>query len=368
MTDLRPAEESREPWPCDAQHITAAWLDDDFYASDHSVAATHFEIRDDNASHQAAALQLVHALLLGTRPAESDLREQRIGAVMREIQSQFVRAAEDSVAPALPEIVGSPRRMRNWLYWSGAAALLTTTMLALLTFIGQTPASAAAGELNRIIAANAQTVDRTYQIAVEASLSPTRRGNRPAELERSRPPKPPMDGAILHIRGNRQFVLVRKTASGLPFITGSNGKTSWAVRPDGPVRVSADLERFNHDVPGHEQAMPLINIQDALERLREAYDIQLQPAEEQRQAAAPAAELQRLIVAVKKRTYRGPERVEITYAIRSGLIQRLRFVDMPYGPERLNLRLTLVDDRPLGDALFDHTTHHGSERTLEFEE
>lgn len=179
--------------------------------------------------------------------------------------------------------------------------------------------------------------------------------------ERQRPPKPPLSGAIVHVRRGGQFVLSRQTSDGRTFLTGSNGWTSWAVRPDGSVRESTDLNEFNRDVPGHEHSMPLIHIEEGLERLLEAYDydVRLLPVETADDAVAEDNPT-RPIFAVKKRHYRGPKRVEISYSVRSGLIQQLRFVEMPYGPEHL----TLIKERPLGDRLFDHESHHKTDQPV----
>lgn len=271
--------------------------------------------------------------------------------------------------PALPVLaVGRPhRRLRRVAVIAGVAASLVVLLAVLWNGLGDTPASAASVELNRIIAANAKPTDRTYQIVVEQVAPPQPRGERPEPPVPGRPPKPPMDGAMLHVRRGGQFVLVRTTRDGLPFVTGSNGQTSWAVRPDGPVRVSSDLARFNRDVPGHEHAMPLIYMKELLERLRAAYDVRLLPVERSDESIAPNEKPLRLLVAVKRRGDRGPGRVEITYAARTGRLRRLRFVDMPYGPDRLTLRLTLVDERNLDATFFDHESHHAPDRAIEFE-
>ncbi len=260
---------------------------------------------------------------------------------------------------------------RSW-----ARSLLTmATTVCLLLFagfliwqtVGVTPVSAAVVELDRIIAASSQFIDRTFSIAVEETAIPqSHREQTPSD--RGRPPKPSIDGALLHVRGSSQFVLQRKVNDNQYFVTGSNGKTSWAVRPDGPVRVSPDLTRFNHDVPGHEHAMPLNNLRDGLEQLHAAYVVEVMPVESPEDNSALNAEPSRLLVAVKKQGFRGPKRVEITYAVTSGQIRQIRFVDMPYGPERLTLRMTLVESRDLGAAYFDHESHHDPKRVVEFEE
>jgi hypothetical protein len=269
----------------------------------------------------------------------------------------------------------------------------------------KTPAIAST-ELRRLIAAQETQLIRTYRIAVE-DLPSVRRRRRVGSTER--PPKPPLDGAVLHVRPGNQFVLIRTLPSGEKFVTGSNGRTSWAVRPDGPVRFSTDLTRFNHDLPGHEHGFPLLEIKRGLSQLSQAYDVQLLPIEpaEDRQETPPGVTTNsaesnsaesasqelgshelatdgstrneladpastsnpptRLLVAVKKPGHRGPQRVEITYAVPTGQIRQLRFIEMPYGPEHLTVRLTQEEDRPLDDSFFDHQSHHDATRIVEEE-
>ncbi|MBS0260341.1 MAG: hypothetical protein JSS02_00180 [Planctomycetes bacterium] len=264
-------------------------------------------------------------------------------------------AAHESAATAV--VV---RRRSRPLAFLGSLAAAGAVLLLLWLGIGRTTVSAAS-ELDRLLRAQSQGPDKTYEITVERVAAPS-----PRHTERDqehRPPKPSIDGALLHIRQGNQFVLVRQLPNGQQFLTGCNGQVSWAIRPEGPVRVSQDLSRFNRDVPGHEQGMPLFDVEHDLEQLRTAYDVQLLPVENGDDAASEQ-EPTRLIVAVKKRGYRGPQRVEIAYAVRSGRIHQWRFVDMPYGPERLTLRLTLTDEAHLGPAFFDHATHHAPDRTI----
>ncbi|MEI8021791.1 MAG: hypothetical protein WCH39_26510, partial [Schlesneria sp.] len=292
-----------------------------------------------------------------------------------ELGGESLTALVDLVAdgPAVSDKAKSTKVVAGMVKWFGVTAASACSLILGTIFLwhmpGHTTASAAVTELNRIIAVTTKPGDRTYRITVEEEMSPQRRGQGTASHDQGRPPKPPMDGAVLHVRGGDQFVLVRMTQEGLPFITGCNGQASWAVRPDGPVRLSPDLARFSHDVPGHEHSMPLINIHDGLERLREAYEVQLLPVEEQEDKSGLDEEPSRLLVAVKNRSYRGPKRVEITYSVRSGLIRQMRFVEMPYGPLRLTLRMTLVGEgEQLGESFFDHESHHADDRIVEIEE
>lgn len=312
---------------------------------------------------------------------------------------------------AIASAAARRRRSRIWALTFG----LSTTLVVLVAiwFGGGLTRSSAATELQRIIAAQELALDRTYHIAVEesASIGPAdnrvpadgrprkkaradsarRRGNAAssspgaARDDDRRPPKPPMDDAVLYVGRGGRFVLVRQTESGEPFVTGCDGRESWSVRPEGPVRVSSDLTRFSRDLPGHEHGMPLIQIEHALESLRAAYDIELLPIEAvDDQAdddpadddahrrldgddADAAAEATRLLVAVKKRGFRGPRRVEITYAVRTGLIRQVRFLEMPYGPDRLTLRLTLQSEGAIDAAFFEHAFHHAPDHYVERE-
>jgi hypothetical protein len=273
-----------------------------------------------------------------------------------------------SICPApvrSEQLVPTPKSRRHLRLFGISAGVMTAfvALVVMLLGIGRTAASAVT-ELNRLIAAQETGLDKTYTIAVEEVPVPRRPRRRQAEDRR--PPKPPLDGAVLHVRRGNQFVLIRSFPGGQQFVTGSNGSTSWAVRPDGPVRVSNDLTRFNRDLPGHEHDIPLMQIEQSLEHLRNAYDIQLLPVETDEDATAETPPT-RLLVAVKKRGFRGPQRIEITYAVQSGQIRQLRFIEMPYGPEHLTVRLTLEEERALGDSFFDHPSHHSPDRVVEQE-
>ncbi|TWU54307.1 hypothetical protein Poly51_30240 [Rubripirellula tenax] len=253
-------------------------------------------------------------------------------------------------------------RMKPRLVWATTACLVLLSTFLFWQTLGTSTASAAILELNRIMAANDRSLDRTFAISVQTTSIPLRDPGRYSP-EHGRPPKPSLDQAILDVRGSDQFVLQRKTVQGERFITGSNGVTSWAVRPDGPVRFSHDLTRFNRDVPGHEYALPINNLHDGLGALRTAYDLELLPAD----AGEPDGGQTRRMLAVKKHGYRGPAEVEITYAASSGQIRQVRFFEMPYGPEDVTLTMTLVDDHALPADHFDYQSHHEPHRNVEFE-
>lgn len=287
---------------------------------------------------------------------------------------------------------------RSSRVWSRRQTLLLATLLTVLIALTLLPwqmltsdkASAAAVELQRIITRQSHSIDRTFLIVVEESRQ-ERSADAPPEADSpltkssaqatdskplppppksSRPPKPSIDQATIDVRGANQFVLKRFLPQGELFITGSDGQSSWAVRPDGPVRVSRDWSTFNHDVPGHEQQMPLSNLRDGLEQLSLAYEISASPIDSTWSAVAAesAVEPCRLLVATRKPKFRGPRRVEILYGAHTGGIRELRFIGMPYGPEKLTLRMTLIAERDLGADYYQHASHHSSHRVVELED
>jgi hypothetical protein len=279
---------------------------------------------------------------------------------------------ESSVAIDQSSNIEAPRGWLggSWLTSSlgrttAAAAVLTIGLATLWFSIGTPTASAAIRELDRIIVNSMRSIDRTYEIVVE-DITTERRGKRTIRPETQRPPKPPLDGATLYVRSRNQFVLKRKTEEGLPFLTGSNGQQSWAINTRGPVRVSSDIHRFDHDLPGHETSVPLTNLHEGLQQLKHAYDLTFSALGPDEYLPEDSHEA-RLLIAVKKPKERGPQRVEIVYDATSGGILRMRFVQMPYGPDRLDLRLSLVGEEELPSDFFEHASHHVRDRKIEVE-
>jgi hypothetical protein len=343
-----------------ADFLIDGYLDDVLTIEQHEELSAWIRSSSENARRFAAAVMLHDRLrnemvISGERPGVSPPSRFAAAEFAGKNSEKVTRRAD-----ALPLAEGVVRR-RSVITFVSTAALICVAVVLFFKSFGDSPTLAAAGELQRLIELNAQPMDRTYQITVEESVLP-RRGRRGPSPEDGRPPKAPMDGATLYVRDGQQFVLSRITNVG-PFVTGSNGNVSWAVRPDGPVRYSKDLNRFNRDLPGHEHDMPLVNIHDGLERLRQAYDVQLLPVE----GGESAEPVTRLLVAIRHPKERGPKRVEISYEVESGLIGQMRFIEMPYGPESLTLRMTLLSEESLDDNFFDHESHHDDNRRVEVE-
>ena len=330
----------------------------DGYLDDFLTAEQQVELSDWIRSDPSHAKAFAHASLLHDRMRNAL-------AVRAELLDGPKTLDEPKTESSIRAI---ERRFPSMSVWSTAAsvAVLCLGTGALWFGFGQSTASAAMRELNRIIVNNVASQDRTYAIVVEEVHAPAPRGNRPPTKESLRPPKAPLEEAVLHVRDSNRFVLMRKTIGGLPFITGSNGQQSWAINGKGPVKISEDVHHFDRDLPGHETSIPLANLHEGLEQLRQAYHVQLSslgPEEYESQGG----EMVRMLVAVKKPKERGPQRVEIAYESKSGRIMHMRFVQMPYGPDRLDLRLSLLNENELPADYFEHTSHHSPDRKVETE-
>ena len=245
-------------------------------------------------------------------------------------------------------------------------ALITGTLAALIAITSMwrgmigTPVAAATTEWNRVVAISGLQTDRTYRIKRESAtrLFPDAGGPIRVSGDAAPPlgsPGPILNGALLHVRGGSQFVLVRKGPDGGTYVSGFNGDHSWDVRPGSPVRVSTNETGFRHGVPGQGDLIPLISIHDGLESLGSAYNIELRPED-----GSEGKSFIRVLTAERKSPdHNGPRRVEITYSVRSGLIRQLRLVDLPReNGIQITVLLTLIEERDLGADFFNHESHH----------
>jgi hypothetical protein len=243
--------------------------------------------------------------------------------------------------------------------WSSIMAILASLALLLIALLigsirNQLSASQELQKMRKSLALS----DRLYRVDVEQAVLPNKK--QIEQHDERRPPKPSLEGAKLYVRGTDEFVLMRFLQDGTPFVTGSDGQVGWAIAPNGPVRVSQDKQRFNRDLPGHEHSIPLSNLSQGLTQIQKAYHVQIIPSS----PGDAGDEQDAVLVATKKRGQRGPSRIEIQYASNSGRIAQMRFIEMPYGPERLTVRLTLIDELTLPESFFHHSDHHSSNQQV----
>lgn len=253
---------------------------------------------------------------------------------------------QQSQLPMLNTILPKPAKQFRWrqLLFTSGFAVMMVVLLGL--WWGNANELNAATELERLIQQSTTLGDRTYFIK-----------NLDAKPEVTEERKPPIDGAILHVRYPDQYVLIRAFEDGRQFITGSDGIKSWAIPPNGNVRVSHDPLRFRGPVPGQQHGIPFADLRTDLLQLRDAYTVTLSPLLEDNQP--------RLLAIKKSPEYRGPNRVEISYVPESGIIRQIVFDGMPKargGPNRLLVKL--LDQREQAADFFQHQTHHTVDRRV----
>lgn len=259
-------------------------------------------------------------------------------------------------------------------------AVVAAILVVAILLLPSRNQSFAGSELQRILQAN-QNAYLHYRIDVDQTArikKPRTKTNAEA-----RPPKPSLHQAELFVEGADRFVLIRIPDPGQVFITGCDGSISWAIAPQGPVRISKDLSQFSRDIPGHEHSIPLANLKLGFEQIQKAYDVQfLAPSPDDYGPDAPNSDApdadesgddthqsdssggEAILIATKHRGERGPKRIEIHYDSITGEIQHMRFVDMPYGPDQITIRLSLLDHSSVPDEFFHHTYHHSSDRAV----
>lgn len=296
-----------------------------------SQAALNDVLRVNDAALAAYCAQVrMHALLAW-----------RSGAAMTASPS----AAETVAAVELRKVVPLPKRPRIWRWAAAAAAAL---IMFGAVFIALAPGNAAAA-LARVMEAM-QHGDRSYRIAViRGDARQTMNNGNSVTYE----------GAELHLRGDSQFVLVRPVIEGGQRITGSDGTENWDFGGNGPVKVSRDLTRFRGGLPGEQQDAVFLDLRGQLSRLQPSYDISLADVSGDADLAVLKAER-------KSRDVRGPNKMQITFRRKSGVIVTLEMHGLPRargGPEAL--RLTLTSDATLPPDFFNHSAHHEPFRRVE---
>jgi len=317
----------------------------------------------DGEITEAQMLQLEQSLA-----GSIELRQEfvRISIIDEKLNEQLSKTAlcdptptpTQSPTPSQAEI-RLPAAPSAAVSWSSIMAMLASLALLLIALLigsnrNQLSASQELQKMRKSLALG----DRLYRVDVEQAVLPNKK--QIEQHDERRPPKPSLEGAKLYVRGTDEFVLMRFLQDGTPFVTGSDGQVGWAIAPNGPVRVSQDKQRFNRDLPGHEHSIPLSNLSQGLTQIQKAYHVQIIPSS----PGDAGDEQDAVLVATKKRGQRGPSRIEIQYASNSGRIAQMRFIEMPYGPERLTVRLTLIDELTLPESFFHHSDHHSSNQQV----
>lgn len=330
----------------DHQRLIDAYLDDMLSTDD--VQRMNALVKDDPE--------------FARRVAEAALLHDRLRT---DIALAGVAGSEgDAVQTAKPTIIVASTSGRSWL----VATLITTAAIVMIGFVlhqggAVAPASAASIALDRIIEAASRQIDRVYRIRITDYGS----GGPQTQVAADRGGvKPNVDGAELYVRGQDQFVLIRRFADGSPFVTGSDGEIGWAVPPTGHVHLSRDVRRFRRAVPGERDAIPFLDLEASLEELRRDYELELIVG--QANATGPEG-WSRLDARKRSHVRGGAEYVQIWFDS-AGTAHRIAMQGLPEGepdgsPQAVEL--DLVKNREVPANFFHHETHHAPVRPQAWE-
>ena len=266
-------------------------------------------------------------------------------------------ATSARTTPALP-----PRRR-----WVVATMAATAALVVLGVFFqphgAVAPASAASLAIDQMIEAAGRQIDRVYRIRI-TDFGP---GGPVAQVPADRNGvKPNVDGAELSVRGDDQFVLVRRFGDGTPFTTGSDGEIGWAAPPTGHVHLSRDIRRFRRAVPGEREEIPFLDLRVCLEELRRDYELNLVAADDD---GAGGKGWSRLDADKRPHVRGGAQRVQIWFDA-AGTAHRITLQGLPQGEpdgSPRSVELELLTQREVSPNFFHHDTHHAPGRPIAWE-
>ena len=296
--------------------------------------------------------------------ADREADERELARLSAEIEADPARAREFARLMMLDDAIersmhaGAPgrvaaRSMRLRRHLGRMALLAASVAIAVgaawLAFgIGR---SASATDLLTRLAGVARSGDRTYLVSVPDGLRTTSPSRQARPREPGVRPEPSIDGAVLSLRGSDRYVLARVDDEGRRTLTGCDGSIAWSIGPNGRVRTSRDLARFQGAIPGSRHGIAFIDPRDGLEGLAKAYRLSML-------APSPDDPVARLVGERRSGTRGGPKRIEIAYDPESLVIRSMRLDNLPQargGPR--SVELELVDESELPEAFFTFGFH-----------
>lgn len=312
----------------DFEKALSAWIE-----GDSSMETTDLLNLSENEEEEIADQLMIHGLLM-ERANRENTEEERIKAVLERIREK--RGQEKVV---------SFQRYGIWI--GGIAASL---ILMFWVFIGSGE-NLMADNLDRVISASLEPIARTYSITVleESEVTPVKQEKNVEDL----------DGATLTIGGKDLYVFTRRLSNGYIRISGCDGKESWAMREDGPVHVSSDLNRFTGILPGRRNSSSFVNLPVFLQQLKDSFII------EQVEQEKDAKGLISFRCVRKSELKFGARIIELLVDATTWQILEVHLSGMPQsrgGPRSIQLKL--VDTSPFNQSFFSHNYHHEPEREI----
>lgn len=250
--------------------------------------------------------------------------------------------------------IGSIAKTNRMLrFWLPAAAAMAAVCVAILVF---QPVNAIAA-LERVILAMNEARDRSYSVEV---IDP---GSDAGTIRTDRGPFPPanhLDGSSLWLRGPGEFVLRQNLPNGETRIIGGDGKQSWSLRGNWPVRVSPDPNRFGRAIFQPNGEVALLDLRTQLDQLKRLYRIEWIDRD--------SHETWKLRGFRRSHEQGGPREIELWFDPDTGLVQRMILNELPRGnggPR--SIAIILRSTEAMAPDYFQHTSHHEPGRRVQVE-
>ncbi|WP_010587197.1 hypothetical protein [Schlesneria paludicola] len=265
-----------------------------------------------------------------------------------QVEYQSLNATLDQLDSVRIATAPRSRATRRVAIFASAACLCLAAFLYLLTAENTTPTATAVAAFHELTMLSRESADRTYRVSfVDEQSQRAERNN--AGPNRPKPPDGPAKEAMLYVRGGRQFVYSWKAAAG-DFINGSDGTSSWSIRPDRPLEVNGDQMHFTGVLPAVNYLSPVLSFFDGQEkRLVADYNLEL---------FHPDATTNLLVAVKKPDTKQGPRRIEIRINPTSQQLSEMRiYPETPDHRVTNYTRIQLISQDPLDGDWFTPGFH-----------
>jgi len=312
----------------DFDQVFESWLNDDCSSNDQSLPSV-----PKGREGEIAERLVVHGLLVEQSQNIEFNKERQI------------RAALDAVDRWDESRSGESRKLLFLNKYAPWLAAVAVCLVALLFVSRGGGGQALADSFDKVISSSEKLSQRRYAVSVlEVYLDSSNAAKGQQE---------DLNGATLIVGGRDRYVFIRKLTNGYLRTSGCDGVQSWAMREDGPVHVSSDLNRFLGSVPGHHQSASFVNLPVFLHEVKDKYNLQVIDQD-------PAnGSLLGLRCEKESVSVRGPKVMELWVDQESWVIRRLLLQGMPRARGGAKaVELNLVSESAYSEKFFSHDHHH----------
>jgi hypothetical protein len=279
--------------------------------------------------------RMIDALLLHLHDERApERRELRVSRVL-----QAIRGGAET---------GALRPRVGARLWAAAAAILVAAGVLLLV-TRPTPALASVTDIVRALAGPG---DRTFRLRVSAPESPPEDARDPWGT----PGRPGLDGAFLHLRQGKQYVLVRTRPDGQKVVDGYDGSRSWRLRRGALVETAEGPGAGGLPLPPLMADVPFADLTGALGRIERDYIVERPETVPGEPGTTPLRH-----VRARRRSHdvRGPATIEIWADPATAMPRRIVFDHAKFQGSAQPRRLTfdLTSEKPLPGDWFTPAPH-----------